>query len=240
MPEPTSLLKHLVDLGYNSRSSKHGDAMVYAIVEDLMKHCPRIAAHAAADEIVYSVKHTLTIGTDTWNTDLAIGTASPSGVPSTAFRLAGMAQMTPVHVRIAVEAKAVMTKHSGARRNRKRDLEAHHDHVHRYRQETVAAGLTVVNASTSFYSHVPPAGTRSHVQPRDAEGVIGVMRGLTRSSGLGRPGLDALGVLVVDMDNVNLTKTKYVTRNPAPKPGDPLHWDTFIADICAAYTSRYP
>ncbi len=151
-----------------------------------------------------------------------------------------MALGVPVHVRIAVEAKAVMTKHSGARRNRKRDLEAHHDHVHRYRQECVAAGVTIVNAAREFNSPVPPEGMRRHVQPRDAEGVIDVMRGVTRSTGLGKPGLDALGALVIDMDNVHFATTTYVTKAPAPKPGDPLHWDGFIADICSAYDTRYP
>jgi hypothetical protein len=66
------------------------------------------------------------------------------------------------------------------------------------------------------------------------------MRGVTRSAGLGKPGLDAIGALVVDMDNINLPSTSYVTSKPAPRPGDPMHWDSFIADICAAYSARYP
>ncbi len=81
MVEPVSLLAHLRGEGYHSRSSKHGDAMVRAIVEDLMAFCPKIAAHVASDQLVYSVKHKLIIGTDSWNTDLAIGTAPQSGIP---------------------------------------------------------------------------------------------------------------------------------------------------------------
>jgi hypothetical protein len=239
MPEPVSLLAHLRGEGYHPRSSKHGDAMVRAIVEDLMAYCPKIAEHVAAGRLVYNVGHKLRIGMDSWNTDLAIGTAPPSGVLGAVPTLAGMPRAVPVHVRIAVEAKAVMTKHAGARRNRKRDLEAHHDHVHRYRTETVAAGLTIVNASSSFYSPVPPEGMRYHRQPRDAEGVVDVMRGVTRSVGIGRPGMDALGVLVVEMDNVERASTRYVVKPPAPQPGDPFNWDTFIADICAAYDLRY-
>jgi len=189
MPEPVSLLAHLRGEGYHPRSSKHGDAMVRAIVEDLMAYCPKIAEHVAAGRLVYNVGHKLRIGMDSWNTDLAIGTAPPSGVLGAVPTLAGMPRAVPVHVRIAVEAKAVMTKHAGARRNRKRDLEAHHDHVHRYRTETVAAGLTIVNASSSFYSPVPPEGMRYHRQPRDAEGVVDVMRGVTRSVSIGRAGM---------------------------------------------------
>jgi len=204
-----------------------------------MIHCPRIASHAASGQLVYRINYKLQIGNDSWNTDLAIGTPPHSGIPPNANRIAGMPEATPVHVRIAVEAKAVMTKHSGARRNRKRDLEAHHDHVHRYRRETVAAGLTMVNAARTFYSPVPPPGVRDH-GPNAAQGVINVMRGVTRSSGLGTPGLEAIGLLVVDMDNVNLPTTHYVTRAPAPRPGDPLHWDTFIEDICASYAARFP
>jgi hypothetical protein len=239
MPEPVSLLNHLRTLGYHPRSSKHGDAMVQAVVEDLVVHCPRIASDAASGQLVYRINHVLQIGTDSWKTDLAIGTPPHSGIPAAANRIAGMPEATPVHVRIAVEAKAVMTKHSGARRNRKRDLEAHHDHVHRYRHGTIAAGLTMVNASRTFYSPVPPEGVREHGSDA-ALGVINVMRGVTQSAGPDIAGLDALGLLVVDMDNVNLPATRYVTRAPAPRPGDPLHWDTFIEDICAAYATRFP
>jgi hypothetical protein len=213
--------------------------MVQAVVEDLVVHCPRIASDAASGQLVYRINHVLQIGTDSWKTDLAIGTPPHSGIPAAANRIAGMPEATPVHVRIAVEAKAVMTKHSGARRNRKRDLEAHHDHVHRYRHGTIAAGLTMVNASRTFYSPVPPEGVREHGSDA-ALGVINVMRGVTQSAGPDIAGLDALGLLVVDMDNVNLPATRYVTRAPAPRPGDPLHWDTFIEDICAAYATRFP
>lgn len=237
MPEPASLLNHLRTLGYHPRSSKHGDAMVQAVVEDLVAHCPRIASDVASGQLVYRINHVLQVGSDSWKTDLAIGTPPHSGIPVGANAIAGMPEAAPVHVRIAVEAKAVMTKHSGARRNRKRDLEAHHDHVHRYRQEAIAAGLTMVNASRTFYSPVPPEGVREH--PLDAAlGVINVMRGVTRS-GPSATGLEAIGLLVVDMDNVTLSATRYVTRAPAPRPGDPLHWDTFIEDICAAYAVRF-
>ena len=70
------------------------------------------------------------VGSDEWKTDLAIGTAPPDGVAPTSARIAGVAETVPTTVRLAVEAKSVMTKHTGARKNRKRDLEAHHQHVH--------------------------------------------------------------------------------------------------------------
>ena len=45
-----------------------------------------------------------------------------------------------------------MTEHRKAVKNRKRDLEAHHDHVHRYNNLTIAGGLFVINGSAKFKS----------------------------------------------------------------------------------------
>jgi hypothetical protein len=204
-----------------------------------MAHCARIAANAEAGELVFKTNHYLQVGGDSWKTDLAIGTPPHSGIPPNARKIAGMAEATPIHVRIAVEAKAIMTKHSGHRRNRKRDLEAHHDHVHRYRREAIAAAMAMVNDSPTFYSPVPPPGMRRNAV-NAALGVINVMREVKRSSAIGTPGLEALGVLVISTNNVDHAATTYVTKSPAPRPGDPLHWDTFIEDICAAYDARFP
>jgi hypothetical protein len=155
-----------------------------------------------------------------------------------------MLRATPAWTRIAVEAKAVMTKHMGARKNRKRDLEAHHQHVHEYDKNAVAASITLVNAAPNFYSPVPPPGLREHKDPlRLARMVVDEVENVTMSKG-SDPGLDAKCALVVDMDNVQLSSgsyaVTYVTKSPpAPKIGSPIHWDSFIQRICHVYNARF-
>lgn len=178
------------------------------------------------------------MGSDEWKTDLAVGTAPADGVPSDVPRVAGVAEAVPTTVRIAVEAKSVMTKHSGARKNRKRDLEAHHQHVHNYSRNAIAAGITVVNSAVLFRSPLRD-DVSIHRQPEDTKGVVDVMRDVRMSPGGGDPGIDAMAVVVVDMDNLELSDTAYVEIRPAPQPGDPLHWDTFIERICRAYDDRF-
>jgi hypothetical protein len=46
-------------------------------------------------------------------------------------------------------------------------------------------------------------------------------------------------VLVVDFDNVNLSAARYFSVPPAPQPGDPLHYDSFIQRLCQEYKTRF-
>jgi hypothetical protein len=45
-----------------------------------------------------------------------------------------------------------MTEHKKAVKNRKRDLEAHHDHVHSYSDQAIAEGVMIFNISETFRS----------------------------------------------------------------------------------------
>ena len=244
MPLPATFLTHLETAGYHSRSDKHSKAVCEAIVIDLMTHCPKIAAEAAARQLVFDYNVELVYGRSRWNTDLSIG-PPPPGAPTTATTaVAGMLRGTPAWTRIAVEAKAVMTKHTGARKNRKRDLEAHHQHVHEYDSKAIAASITLVNAAATFYSPVPPAGMRIHKNPlRLAQLVVDEVENVTMSSGSSTVGLDAKCALVVDMSNVVQATgdydVRYLTKPPGPKVGTPIHWDSFIQRICAVYGARY-
>ncbi len=137
-----------------------------------------------------------------------------------------------------------MTKHSGARKNRKRDLEAHHQHVHAYSEATIAASISLVNASDTFQSSLlsePTQITTSRMTAyAKAQGVVDQVKMVAFSPHQGAQGIDAKCALVVEMDNVNLASTKYVEKAPpAPASGDPLHWDSFIHRVCERYSERF-
>lgn len=180
----------------------------------------------------------LIYGTSTWNADLVIGepppgTASPEGEP--------IRQTSPSSVHIAVEIKGVMTEHRKAIKNRKRDLESHHAHVHDYNDQAIAGGVLVLNMADRFKSPLRRENDITiHKNPQDlvrhcmAEAqAIGVRGGSTGH------GLDAKCVIVVNDDNIDFAATKYREAPPAPQIGDPMHYDAFIQRICAEWSSRF-
>ena len=152
-----------------------------------------------------------------------------------------MTQAIPSSTRIAIELKGVMTEHGKARKNRKRDLEAHHQHVHSYDPRAIAGGVIVVNASSTFQIPLRPTLTTHTKPPAELIRMVAdELNSVTLSSGRSPDGLDAKCLIAIDMDNVNLSTTRYFQRPPAPMVGNPLHWDSFIQRICDLYTQRWP
>ena len=238
MSPPESFIQHLRDLGYHPRSNKHSNALAAAIVEDLLLACPLLAGEAGGGRTVYDLNMDLRVGTSTWNVDLVIG---PPPSPVHADDLA-IVKATPATVRVAVEIKGVMTEHRKAVKNRKRDLEAHHEHVHNYSAHGIAGGVMVINAAVRFRSPLRREVT-THGSPgamvRLIEHCMNEMRNVTQSGARSAYGLDAKTALVVDFDNTGSGEGGYVTQPPAPTPGDPLHYDSFIQKLCDEYINRF-
>jgi len=237
MTNPASFLKHLRDEGYHPRSDKHSNSLAQAIVDDLIRHCAAIRERARRGEIVYSLNWTLRAGTADWNVDLVLGTPPlDAQLPKDS---GAIVRDSPSTVQIAIEIKAVMTEHRKAVKNRKRDLEAHHEHVHNYDNNAIAGGVLVINASATFQSPL----RREITVHRDAARLVAhCMSELRSVSARGGPkgyGLDAKCAIVVSVDNVDRTTAKFVTSPPAPAIGDPLHYDAFIRTVCDQYTRRF-
>jgi len=137
-----------------------------------------------------------------------------------------------------------MTRHHNNAKNRKRDLEAHHEHVHRYDKRTIAGGVFVVNGAIQFQSSL-----RQEPNLHAKGSVVGVralvahcvaeLRNVAERNSVDDDGMDAKCVLVLDMDNIDLKRTKYESRPPAPQTGDPLHYDSFLQRICNQYRERF-
>lgn len=235
MPLPTSFVEHLRTEGYHPRSNKHSDALARAIVADLLETCEPMRSEAEAGRLVYAVNVKLHFGTAVWNIDLAMG--RPAGeviVPE-----GGIAQSTPSTIQVAIEIKGVMTEHHKAVKNRKRDFEAHHQHVHNYSDAAIAGGVMVINAAPRFQSPLV-----AHVTVhRDPQALVAhcmnEMRAVASRGGLEGRGIDAGCLIVVSHDNIDNASTHYVTAPPAPQIGDPLHYDAFVQKICSEYARRF-
>ena len=229
-PNPQGLIDHFRDLGYHPRSDKHSNALSDAIVRDLLDTCPAMAARAGRGDLVYDLNFTILSGTAEWNVDLVLGKPPPgTQLPSATERIIRSA---PSMVEIAIEHKAVMTEHRKAIKNRKRDFEAHHDHVHRYRADATAAGVLIVNVAAQFQSALRPTVTAHRNPDALVAHCISEMRAVAVRAESRGVGLDAKAVLVVDFENIRPYGASYRTSPPAPQVGDPLHYDAFVQTVC--------
>lgn len=237
-PNPSDFLDHLESEGYNPRSNKHSNALAEAVVADLVRACESIRDKAATGRLVYDLNRTLYTGTSEWNVDLVLGEPPMEEPPSADRGSQGIERTPPSTIQMAIEIKSVMTEHKKAIKNRKRDFEAHHDHVHRYNPRAVAGGLLVVNAATTFQSPLRKSPT-THRDPNAlVEHCVRELRAVAVRSKPGGTGLDAKGVLVVDYDNQS-SPPSYVLGRAAPQVGDPLHYDAFIQALCGHYRENF-
>jgi len=162
-PPPAAFIEHLRASGYHPRSDKHSNALGHAIVADLLARCPAIAARASKGALVYDLNTTIHVGITDWNVDLVLGAPAEPTPPNNE----PITRTAPSTIQIAIEFKAVMTEHRKAVKNRKRDLEAHHEHVHNYNDRAIAAGVLLINEAATFKSAPPPRAHDAH-QPAEA------------------------------------------------------------------------
>lgn len=266
MPIANEFASYLATRGYDPRSSRHSDFLSAIILRDLITDCPLIATRAASGQIVAKLRHTQMVAGDDWVIDIAIGTCAGAPMPPPVGTTITLAQ--PVIIQIAIELKGVLTEHGKARRNRLRDFAAFHGHGHTYDPRTIVAAFLVVNSADCFYSplnfgkdQLPGRARRpeinKHTNPTRgarqlAKESIDLFRTIhLRHSPSDQSGLEALGVIVIEHDNINQypDPTKYRAMQkptqvaptpPSLQPGDPLSYDSMIQRICNAYGQRFP
>lgn len=254
---------YLAAKGYDPRSSRHSDFLSEIILRDLVASCPPIAERAAHGEIVAKLRHRQQVGRDDWVIDIAVGTCAGAPVPPDSIDLGTRIRIAPpVIIQIAIELKSVLTEHGKARRNRLRDFAAFHSHGHTYDPRTVVAAFLVINSSDVFYSplnfgKLNRSELNSHVsRQRTARQLatesINLFRTIhLRHSETDSAGLEALGVIVIEHDNINFhpepsrhaefrRPTRVAPASPSLSVGDPLSYESMIQRICTHYTNRFP
>jgi hypothetical protein len=238
VPAPDQIVGHFRETGYHPRSNLHGKVLCEFVLGDLLTMCPKIAEHAAAGHLVYAIQRKIIVAGSEWNIDLVLG-PPPTGLART-VTAKGIQQAPPATIRVAIEAKTVMTEHGKARRNRQRDLDSFHQFVHRYDPSTVAAGLTVVNIAERFKSPLRPEPSVHRNVRTLVQDTMALLRSLPQRSARGEgPGLEATGAIVVSHDNLDNHRSQLILAPPAPQVGDPLHYDSFLRRICDSYTQRW-
>lgn len=239
MPAPDRFADYLLANPYHPRSNRHSNALLELLLHDLVASCPQFREDARARRIVYELNRKVRVGPSEWNVDLVVG--PPSAPQPAVGGKRPLVRLQPTNFRIACEAKSIMTEHRKAQRNRLRDLDALHQFMHRYDQNTIVAAITVVNIADSFRSPLRPEVT-AHRKPAElVASAIGLLRTLPiRSHPSNGPGLEAQAVIVIRYDNSGHKPVSRIhTAPPAPQSGDPLHWDSFVRRLCDLYVQRW-
>lgn len=223
---------------YHPRSSEHGDKLCKLLLQDLLRLCEPFYKAAKERRIVYKLNHVIDRGSPTqWNLDLVVG---PPALKSQQLLESNDALLLgePGEIWLAIDAKTIMTEHGKARRNRQRDLNSLQDILHRKNPRIIVGGLLVVNMANSFKSPLRPKTTTHKNIERLVRETIDLFKGLPLAKRNGT-GLDALGIIVVSHTNLEGDSSRLITEEPAPQPGDSLHYLTFLEDICGAFKRRF-
>lgn len=229
--------------GYHPRSNAHSNALMGFIAGDLARNCAAIQSAAENGDLVYAINHDVNFANETWNIDLAFGPPSDARIavaPGTIRQVS--TDNPPSAVRIAIEAKAIMTKHTGARKNRRRDIGAFRDYMENFEPKAIRGAVAVVNMAQRFQS---PLGSRKLNIHSNIERIVSEIGTIYRNVPLrpigGRQGtVDANCIIVIDYDGVNQAAASLVSRRPAPRPNDPISYPTFIQRLCDAYSDVWP
>jgi len=224
---------------YHSRSDAHSVALCQFVLEDLAAACGPLAQQSARGEIAYGINLGYRFPSGkTKNLDLAIGVpvqpvAGMDGLPVRVEDL--------IDLRLAMEAKSVMTEHKKSQPRVFDELSSSHEIVHQGGQEIIAAGIAIVNIADRFVSPLRQTGAAlywtRHRQPDVAASMVRHLRGLPIRNREGEVGFDAYATVVITCDNQG--PATLWSAPPAPQPGDRDHYDTFLARLVEAYERRF-
>ena len=172
MPIDEAFVRHLVQVGYHPRSSKHSDFLSEIIIADLIENCPLMKERASRGELVAKLRHHQQVGHDDWVIDIAIGTCAGKAVAPALGKTISFT--APAVIQVGVELKSIITEHGKARKNRLRDFVAFHGYAHQYDPRTVAGAFLAVNSAEHFYSPLrKPEDITRHSTKRNTAREVG-------------------------------------------------------------------
>lgn len=231
------------NIPYHPRSSKHGGLQCRYFIDDLLYVSDAIRRAAEGGEIVYAedydVGDTRGLG---WNVDLVIGPPEEDSQVDESNE-AGMSDGEPSEVWVAVDAKSIMTEHQKARRNRQRDINSFADIMHTHDERSITAGIILVNQAETFDSPTRDADdftTHTNVDRIVGE-IIDLFGNIDRAEGEMSANLDEVACIVVDHTNhiEDVGDSTLGTEPPAPQPGDPTQYRTFVSRLAATFEDRF-
>jgi hypothetical protein len=252
---------------YHSRSDNHSKLACWAILFDLLQHCPLLAQHIRSGKVGFGINHEMRdfrTGRKKY-LDLVLCTPRDASSKPESFeslvdrysivltsaeakeleRLPRLSRVDVGAVHVALEAKACMTEHVKALPRLYDELNSSHLAIHASADFAIATGFAMVNMATSFLSpgrnKRPIEGSPTvtiHKQPYVTQRTVEKLREIPRRTQLGAEGFDAFAIVVIDMKNDG-SPVEIVSTPPAPAPGDVLYYNQMVHRIASLYATKF-
>lgn len=255
---------------YNSQSDRHSEIACWGVAFDLLQQSSTLRKHASDAKVIIGVNHPMTdyrTGREKY-LDLVIARpATVKGAQGDSFKQLvtryglslssdeqsaldnlpdiGFGNVGSVHV--ALEAKAVMTKHVSSLPRLHDELAASEQCVHGASEHALAIAYVQINSSASFAPSPSnrfsidaqhPVVMRRNPQPRSVDRTLDKLAQLKRRSTVHESGFDGIGVTVIDFENLG-GPVDLITAPPAPAAGTSFHYETMIVRMAGQYDSRF-
>ena len=213
-------------LGFNPRAQRASNVLSELVLADLRRASPQIDAALESGKLREKKNAEVRTAIASRNVDLVLH----------------LGEVPAVSVVTSVENKSIMTSHGKARKNRFGDLVAYCNHMHNHRRDCIAAGVVVVNLSSAYANPDPFAKwlkrNRFDIRKVVAD-TIRLFANIPLRASPDEPSdqPEALAVILVDYDGK--TPARLVTEPPAPQPGDPIEYRSFLDKVAGLYGRRF-
>lgn len=268
LSKPTVTDSHGNSWQYHSRSDTHSKIACWALLFDLLNHCPLLIEHIRARKVGFGINHEMRDFKTARKKNLDLVLCTPGTGRAAKLSFADLASQygvalnsaeaqlltalpilkcVPVgSVYLALEAKACMTEHIKALPRLYDELNSSHAAIHGSADFAIAVGFAVVNIATSFVSpgrnaHRVEDGDAHityHKQPHVTVRTIETLKEIPRRTHAGMDGFDALGIVVVEMVNDG-SPVRIFSQAPAPTSSDVWHYDQMIRRIASLYATKF-
>jgi len=252
---------------YHSRSDHHSKLSCWAIAFDMLSTSSLLRQHVGEGKVTIGVNHEMVDFKLSRKKNLDLVIARPSDEPTRTkpTTLAEIAERTGIvlsdeeraefevlpeveklpvgSVLVALEAKACMTAHNKSEPRLYDELNSSQQTIHGAADQAIAVGLAMVNIAATFISpglqkdSGDPVATR-HNQPAVTASVVEKLRELPRRTATGTEGFDALGIIVVDLQNDG-TPARIQTAPPAPQPSEQDTYANMVMRAANLYDYRF-
>lgn len=254
---------------YHSRSDQHSKVACWALLFDLLQHCPLLTQHIAAGKVGFGINHEMrdfknnrskyldlvlcTPGTSTGTDKMTfVGLAQTYGVDLTPTQRAQLAQFPVLRrmpvgsVHVALEAKAAMTEHIKALPRLFDELNSSHLAIHGSADFAIAAGFAIVNYAPTFISpdrNKVDLATHAPVvtQHKQPKATERTIKKVEEIPRRTHGGAEGFDALGIVVLELKNDSSPVTIMNgpPAPAPADVWHYDQMIRRIASLYANKF-
>jgi hypothetical protein len=254
---------------YHSRSDQHSKVACWALLFDLLRHCPLLREHVANGKIGFGINHEMrdfknnrskyldlvicTPGSTTYSQKMTfVDLAEQYHVELTTNQRAQLASYPRLarvgvgSVHLALEAKAAMTEHIKALPRLFDELNSSHLAIHGSADFAIAAGFAVVNYAATFVSsdrNKQNLATNAAVVTthNQPKATERTIKKLEEIPRRTHGGAEGFDALgIVVLELKNDgAPVTVVTQSPAPAPADVWYYDQMIRRIASLYANKF-